>query len=79
MPRKKVDNRIRILVENGIITRQRSMFVIVGDKGRDQASCDVIFIDISKASETYYRRLLSLSQAVCFMQVHAFMILMYAC
>lgn len=34
--RKKVDARIRTLVENGVKTRQRSMFVIVGDKGRDQ-------------------------------------------
>lgn len=36
MPRKKVDNRIRTLVENGLTTRQRTMFVIVGDKARDQ-------------------------------------------
>lgn len=34
--RKKVDSRIRTLVENGVATRQRSMFVIVGDKARDQ-------------------------------------------
>jgi hypothetical protein len=34
--RKKVDPRIRTLVENGVKARQRSMFVIVGDKGRDQ-------------------------------------------
>ncbi|CAM6087692.1 unnamed protein product [Calypogeia fissa] len=34
--RKKVDSRIRTLVENGVKTRQRSLFVIVGDKGRDQ-------------------------------------------
>jgi N-acetyltransferase 10 len=36
MMRKKVDSRIRTLVENGVKTRQRSMFVIIGDKGRDQ-------------------------------------------
>lgn len=36
MPRKRVDNRIRVLVENGVSLRQRSMFVIVGDRGRDQ-------------------------------------------
>ncbi len=36
MPRKKVDNRIRVLIENGVARRQRTMFVIVGDKGRDQ-------------------------------------------
>ncbi|GAB4815551.1 hypothetical protein N2152v2_002597 [Parachlorella kessleri] len=34
--RKKVDPRIRTLVENGVKLRQRSLFVIVGDKGRDQ-------------------------------------------
>ncbi|KAK2080542.1 hypothetical protein QBZ16_000395 [Prototheca wickerhamii] len=36
MMRKKVDSRIRTLVENCVKTRQRSLFVIVGDKGRDQ-------------------------------------------
>lgn len=35
--RKKVDQRIRTLVENGVKLHQRSMFVIVGDRGRDQA------------------------------------------
>jgi len=34
--RKKVDSRIRTLVENCVQTSQRSLFVIVGDKGRDQ-------------------------------------------
>lgn len=34
--RKKVDSRIRTLVENGVKTKTRSMFVIVGDRGRDQ-------------------------------------------
>lgn len=34
--KKKVDSRIRTLVENSVKTRQRSLFVIVGDKGRDQ-------------------------------------------
>lgn len=34
--RKKVDSRIRTLVENCVKTGQRSLFVIVGDKGRDQ-------------------------------------------
>ncbi|XP_071453035.1 RNA cytidine acetyltransferase isoform X2 [Hetaerina americana] len=36
MVRKKIDNRIRVLIENGVILRHRTMFVIVGDKGRDQ-------------------------------------------
>ncbi|DBA78245.1 TPA: hypothetical protein ACH3X2_008199 [Trebouxia sp. C0005] len=34
--RKKVDSRIRTLVENCVKQKQRSLFVIVGDKGRDQ-------------------------------------------
>ncbi|XP_058111016.1 RNA cytidine acetyltransferase 2-like [Magnolia sinica] len=34
--RKKVDDRIRTLIENGVKTRHRSMFIIVGDKSRDQ-------------------------------------------
>ncbi|KAK9824701.1 hypothetical protein WJX72_012506 [[Myrmecia] bisecta] len=34
--RRKIDARIRILVENCVKLRQRSLFVIVGDKGREQ-------------------------------------------
>ncbi|KAK1320408.1 UPF0202 protein [Acorus calamus] len=34
--RKKVDERIRTLIENGVKMRHRSMFIIVGDKSRDQ-------------------------------------------
>ncbi|KAK8653530.1 hypothetical protein V6N13_127525 [Hibiscus sabdariffa] len=34
--RKKVDERIRTLIENGVKSRHRSMFVIIGDKSRDQ-------------------------------------------
>ncbi|GLG98567.1 RNA cytidine acetyltransferase [Gryllus bimaculatus] len=36
MVRKKLDNRIRVLIENGMIEGHRTMFVVVGDKGRDQ-------------------------------------------
>jgi N-acetyltransferase 10 len=36
MVRKKVDQRIRTLVENGVKLHHRSLYVIVGDKGRDQ-------------------------------------------
>ena len=31
-----MDARIRTLVENNVALKQRSLFVIVGDKGRDQ-------------------------------------------
>ncbi|ESO08081.1 hypothetical protein HELRODRAFT_110320 [Helobdella robusta] len=34
--RKKIDIRFKTLIENGIISNHRSMFVVVGDKGRDQ-------------------------------------------
>ena len=34
--RKKVDPRIRTLIENGVKLLHRSFFVIVGDRGRDQ-------------------------------------------
>ncbi|KAL5703564.1 hypothetical protein ACHQM5_022097 [Ranunculus cassubicifolius] len=34
--KKKVDERIRTLIENGVKCHHRSMFVIVGDKSRDQ-------------------------------------------
>lgn len=36
MVRKKIDNRIRTLIENGVKLGNRTLFVIVGDKGRDQ-------------------------------------------
>ncbi|KAJ7396528.1 RNA cytidine acetyltransferase [Pitangus sulphuratus] len=36
MQRRKVDNRIRVLIENGVAERQRSLLVLVGDRGRDQ-------------------------------------------
>ncbi|KAJ8895005.1 hypothetical protein PR048_000314 [Dryococelus australis] len=36
MVRKKIDNRIRVLIENGVALGRRTMFVIVGERGRDQ-------------------------------------------
>lgn len=36
MVKKKVDERIRTLIENGVQTRHRSLFVMVGDHGKDQ-------------------------------------------
>ncbi|XP_063227947.1 RNA cytidine acetyltransferase [Bacillus rossius redtenbacheri] len=36
MVRKKIDNRIRVIIENGVVQGHRSMFVIVGERGRDQ-------------------------------------------
>ena len=34
--RKKVDQRIRTLIENGVKLNERTMFVVVGDRGREQ-------------------------------------------
>eukprot|EP00112_Aurelia_sp_Birch-Aquarium-sp1_P011190 Seg2357.3 transcript_id=Seg2357.3/GoldUCD/mRNA.D3Y31 product="RNA cytidine acetyltransferase" protein_id=Seg2357.3/GoldUCD/D3Y31 len=44
---KKIDNRIRLLVENGVQEKHRTMIVIVGDHARDQ----VVFLHhmLSKA------------------------------
>nr|XP_015193516.1 PREDICTED: N-acetyltransferase 10 [Lepisosteus oculatus] len=36
MFRKKVDNRIRVQIENGVAQHHRTLFVVVGDHGRDQ-------------------------------------------
>lgn len=36
MVRKKIDNRLRILVENGVAKKHRSIVVVVGDHGKDQ-------------------------------------------
>jgi len=36
--RKKVDSRVRTLIENGVKQHHRTMFVIVGDRGRDQVA-----------------------------------------
>ena len=33
---KKVDNRIRIAIENGVQQKHRTLFFVVGDKCRDQ-------------------------------------------
>ena len=36
MVRKKIDNRIRVMIENGITLGHRTMFAVVGDKAKDQ-------------------------------------------
>ena len=38
MVRKKIDNRIRILIENDLAMGRRSMFVVTGDKARDKVN-----------------------------------------
>ena len=34
--RKKIDARVKTLIENAALLRQRAVFVVVGDKARDQ-------------------------------------------
>lgn len=36
--KKKVDPRIKTVIENAIKLRHRGIFVIVGDRGRDQVT-----------------------------------------
>lgn len=38
MVKKKIDNRIRVMIENGVKLNHRSMFIIIGDKARDQVN-----------------------------------------
>ena len=38
MVRRKLDNRIKILIDNGIALGHRTVFAVVGEKGRDQVS-----------------------------------------
>ena len=38
MLRKKIDDKIQILLKNCISQNERAMFIIIGDKGRDQIS-----------------------------------------
>ncbi|XP_023271076.1 RNA cytidine acetyltransferase isoform X2 [Seriola lalandi dorsalis] len=46
--RKKVDNRIRVQIENGVALQHRTVFVVVGDRGRDQVV--ILHHMLSKAS-----------------------------
>ncbi|KAG7204791.1 hypothetical protein KM043_005198 [Ampulex compressa] len=36
MVRKKIDNRIRVLIENGVVLGHRTMFIVIGEKAKDQ-------------------------------------------
>lgn len=54
--RKKVDNRIRVQIENGVAQQHRSMFVIVGDRGRDQVTytCFVMLLYCVTSVKTHH-------------------------
>ena len=51
--RKKIDNRIRTLIENGVISGHRSLVVIVGDHGRDQVTA--LFLILLFNDYCYYK------------------------
>lgn len=36
MVKKKIDNRIRVIIENGIKLGHRTMFIIMGNNAKDQ-------------------------------------------
>ena len=36
MVQKKIDSRIRTLIENGVKKNQRTMMILIGDNGKDQ-------------------------------------------
>lgn len=38
MVRKKLDGRIKTVIENCVAAKHRALFVVVGDRGRDQVS-----------------------------------------
>lgn len=46
MVKKKIDNRIRVMIENGVKLGHRTMFIIVGDKARDQVRSGKIIENI---------------------------------
>ncbi|EAA09908.4 AGAP010491-PA [Anopheles gambiae str. PEST] len=48
MVKKKIDNRIRVMIENGVKLGHRTMFVIVGNKARDQVP--ILYDILTKAS-----------------------------
>uniref|UniRef100_A0A182NDD7 RNA cytidine acetyltransferase n=1 Tax=Anopheles dirus TaxID=7168 RepID=A0A182NDD7_9DIPT len=48
MVKKKIDNRIRVMIENGVKLGHRTMFVVVGNKARDQVP--ILYDMLTKAS-----------------------------
>lgn len=56
MVKKKIDNRIRVMIENGVKLGHRTMFIIVGDKARDQVSF-IQFINLSSNLSIFSNKL----------------------
>lgn len=38
MPQKKIDERIRTLINNAIKLNNRAFFIIIGDRGKEQVN-----------------------------------------
>ena len=51
MVRKKIDNRIRIAIENNVALGHRSLFVIVGEKAKDQVRIVALRFSVEDYSE----------------------------
>ena len=49
-----MDNRIRILIEKGVAERQRSLFVVVGDRGKDQVRPGKCFLALCPVPESQH-------------------------
>ena len=45
MGRTKIDDRIRLMIENGVEIGHRTMFFIIGDKAREQVKLLLLLID----------------------------------
>lgn len=50
MPKKALDSRIPTLIRNTVQSHERSIFIIVGDRGRDQVVHLHHILSLSKVS-----------------------------
>jgi len=65
MVKKKIDPRVRTLVENGVTLRQRTMFVLVGDRGRDQVVNLHYMLSKAMVSQEEESRIRGVERLVC--------------
>jgi hypothetical protein len=56
MVRKKIDSRVRGMIESAVATNQRAMIVLVGDRGREQVSCCPTSISCARMVDMFGRR-----------------------
>ena len=60
--RKKIDDRIKALIERGIKLNERTMFIIVGDRGRDQV---IIIIKLDRKCTSFLHEIKSWTKIKC--------------